>query len=138
MKALTLRRFDRTGRYIIGNLANERGDFDIFTLERPWLDNKKMESCIPTGMYVCKHYESEKYPDNWEIQGVPNRDKILIHSANYVRQINGCIATGTKVAELGDEKIMVDSKIALKKLKLYIGRDDKDRLNTFLLNIVDV
>lgn len=78
------------------------------TLERPNLSNQKdnpktaanESSCIPEGVYVCKKYSSAKYPDTWEVTGVPNRDNILFHSANYVSQLLGCIATATTIQDM--------------------------------------
>jgi hypothetical protein len=40
MKTLTLRRFEQGRDYTLGNLANEQGDFDIFTLEEFNINSK--------------------------------------------------------------------------------------------------
>lgn len=65
------------------------------TVERPWKGNKPFESCIPEGLYDCKRYSSTKYPDTFEITGVPGRTKILFHKGNSAADVEGCIAVGT-------------------------------------------
>ncbi|MEH6825644.1 MAG: DUF5675 family protein [Motiliproteus sp.] len=66
----------------------------LFTIERPWLGNKAFESCIPQGVYRCQRYSSAKYPDTFEVRGVPGRSKILIHTANWASDVQGCIGLG--------------------------------------------
>ncbi len=78
------------------------------TLERPNLNNQRdnpntkqnESSCIPEGIYKCKKYSSAKYPDTWEITGVANRSAILFHSANYVSQLLGCVATASSIQNM--------------------------------------
>lgn len=92
----------------IGTIIDQSGKHVCKTLERPNLNNQRdnpftnenESSCIPEGIYVCKKYSSPKYPDTWEITGVPNRDKILFHTANYVDQLLGCIATATTIQDM--------------------------------------
>lgn len=64
------------------------------TLERPWLDNKKGESCIPTGSYICKRVNSPKFGNTFEVTGVPGRDAILFHKGNLSDDSHGCILVG--------------------------------------------
>lgn len=88
-----------------GVLVDETGKKICLTLERPDLGNQRdnpatktnESSCIPEGEYVCVKYSSPKYPNTWQITGVKGRDKILFHSANYVHQLLGCIATATSI-----------------------------------------
>ena len=76
-------------------------EFFCYALERLWDDNKRRVSCIPSGTYKTKPYSSKKYPNVCEITDVEGRDKILIHSANYPWQLQGCIALGSNYVELG-------------------------------------
>lgn len=83
------------------------GDFSCVTLERPWLDNANNVSCIPKGNYVCKYTLSNRLSQvsghayyTYEIIGVPNRSGVRIHSANYVNQLEGCIALGAELKDL--------------------------------------
>ena len=79
----------------IGHLFIAGEDNPVWhTIERPDLDNKRNVSCIPEGKYLVKPYSSNKYPDVWEVQDVPNRSKILFHGANWAHQLEGCIAVG--------------------------------------------
>lgn len=137
MKTLTLRRFEQGRDYTLGNLASEHGEFDIFTLEDSWKDNQKNISCIPQGLYRCVPH-SGKFKDVWRLENVPNRTAILIHAGNNVNDTLGCILTGMKHLPLADSRILIDSKIALKQLKEYIGRDENGKLLQFFINIVNL
>ncbi len=64
------------------------------TLELPDKDNQLRKSCIPEGEYWVEKRNSPKYGDHFHILDVPGRTLILIHNANFVRQLLGCIAVG--------------------------------------------
>src|SRR5574341_631744 len=64
------------------------------TLERPWLDNQKGESCIPASHYICRRVESPKFGNTFEITDVPGRDAILFHKGNLSDDTHGCILVG--------------------------------------------
>ena len=68
--------------------------FECCTLELPWNENKRNISCIPTGEYKVTIRESEKYGLHYQVENVMMRDYILIHPANYYKQLRGCIAVG--------------------------------------------
>lgn len=68
--------------------------YEVRTLELPWKDNERRISCIPEGEYEVIKRFSEKYGDHFHILGVPDRSYILMHNANFVRQLKGCIAVG--------------------------------------------
>lgn len=71
--------------------------FTSQSLERGWLNNKRNISCIPSGKYDLKLEWSPRFQTNlWEIYNVPNRRECKFHSANFVRQLNGCIALGSQ------------------------------------------
>ena len=92
--------------------------FDCKTLELPWKSNKRNVSCIPKGVYHVVHRNSKKYGDHLHIEDVPGRDYILIHAANYVRQLEGCIAVGSTHADIDMDGItdVTSSRVTLKKL----------------------
>ena len=78
---------DRT----IGRLTF-RGE-TFWTVERPWLDNARNISCIPTGRYDLIRVNSPTFgPNTWEIANVPNRTHILIHAGNTAANVEGCVA----------------------------------------------
>jgi len=107
IKTFTLLR-DYKKEATIGTIIDKDGKHICKTLERPNLNNQRdnpstkenESSCIPEGVYVCKKYSSPKYPDTWEITGVPNRSKILFHTANYINQLLGCVATATTIQDM--------------------------------------
>ena len=74
--------------------------FECYTLELPWKDNQRRVSCIPEGEYKAIKHHSPKFGNSVWIQDVPNRSEILIHPANYVRQLLGCIAVGKDLKDI--------------------------------------
>ncbi len=121
MKVL-LNRYSDDGKETIGKLyvLNKKGYilFECETLELPWKDNQSNVSCIPAGQYKVKKRWSEKYNEHFHITGVPNRDYILIHPANYVSQLRGCVAVGRDLADINNDGLMdvTSSKATLSEL----------------------
>lgn len=77
--------------------------FQCFTLELPWKNNKSNVSCIPDGEYNVKKRHSEKYGWHFHILDVPGRSYILIHEANYVSELEGCIAVGKNRRDINND-----------------------------------
>lgn len=113
-----------------------RGKFVCYTIERPWLNNKKGESCIPAGLYDLEKYDSAKHPDCFSLTcrdlGVGltsdyHRNYILIHVGNFVKDIEGCIAPGLDLhpSTWG----VANSKKAMEKLKILIFNNDIKKLS---------
>lgn len=90
----------------------------LVTMELKWLNNTPQKSCIPEGTYTVLPRTSPKYGKHFHIQNVPNRDLILIHSANFASQLLGCIGVGKSFADIdGDGNMDISaSKIALAEL----------------------
>lgn len=88
------------------------------TLELPDKDNQGRISCIPEGTYTVVKRNSAKYGDHFHIKDVPNRSYILVHNANYKRQLLGCIAVGLSHTDIdGDgHRDVTRSKSTLKDL----------------------
>lgn len=64
----------------------------IKSIELPWRDNKRGASCIPMGEYKMRCTMSPRFGRMmWEVD-VPGRTGIRIHTANFARQLKGCIA----------------------------------------------
>ena len=82
------------GELVLKDLRTDK-DLVLFTVERPWLDNKPFVSCIPTGTYTVKKRDGSnqdlKYPDAWEVLDVKHRWGILFHVANTPIDVVGCI-----------------------------------------------
>jgi len=89
--------------------------FQCFTLELPWKNNERRVSCIPVGEYDIVPRWSQKYTNHLHILDVPNRDFILIHESNFVRQLEGCIAVGRRRIDIdGDGLIDVTESVKTK------------------------
>ena len=75
--------------------------FSCSTLELDYDNNKPNVSAIPAGFYSMTFEYSNKFERNlWELKGVPNRAEIKIHTANYYRQLQGCIGIGKELIDL--------------------------------------
>lgn len=132
------------------------GDIPIYTLELPWKNNQSNISCIPEGIYpVEKTYSpaftkikrqkaKKKNPDIaeeelnqikvflWEILDVPKRSGIRIHTANFVRQLKGCIAPGLELFDIDGDGTIDISKSQKALDLLYTLLPDK-----FTLEIIE-
>lgn len=82
------------------------GEIIAYTVEQPWRNNEPFKSCIPFGTYLCKLANHPKHGLKYELQDVPGRTAILIHVANTMDDVEGCIG-------LGDELGMVNNKWAV-------------------------
>lgn len=105
------------------------GELDIFsdddnliftckTLELEEDINAVRDDCIPKGTYKVVRRFSEKYKNHFHILDVPNRSYILIHSANYSRQLLGCIAVGHAHIDIDGDglKDVTSSKATMHRL----------------------
>lgn len=76
-----------------------------YTIELPWLQNRKMVSCIPEGRYQLVKRFSPRHQHHLLVHGVPNRTLILIHRANNAaKELKGCIAPVTDLVAPGKGK----------------------------------
>lgn len=94
------------------------GHFCCLTLELPWKDNKKNESCIPLGEYVCKITKDRKTKSGkainltYEVENVPNRSGILFHVGNFLQDTHGCILLGKGVDTTMTERPMLTYSVS--------------------------
>lgn len=102
--------------------------FECFTLELPWKDNQRRISCIPEGEYKAVKHRSPKFGESVWIKDVPNRSEILIHPANYVRQLLGCIAVGSDLKDIDGDGLEDTTN----------SRNTMDKLLSFLPKSFDV
>ena len=90
------------------------------TIELPNKNNLKRFSCIPEGCYkVIKEQPQGHFNyTHFRLLNVPGREGILIHIANYVSQLRGCIAVGKDLVDINNNRLLdVNySSIVLKKL----------------------
>jgi hypothetical protein len=90
-----------------------------------WNNNEPFKSCVPVGVYNLYPFSSPRYGHTFalrnEIIGVTpfktnfsdrtNRYAILLHSANWARQLQGCIAPGKTLVTDGNGDKMVTSSV---------------------------
>jgi len=93
MKQIKLLRVAYIDDGTFGVLFDEDTPFCL-TLEREWRDNKRGESCIPAGQYICKRVKSPKFGDTFEVCDVFGRSHILFHKGNLEDDSHGCILVG--------------------------------------------
>lgn len=118
------------GRCTLGTLRMNGVTFQ--TLERPWIPGPpggaKGVSCIPAGTYKLVRHDTEAHPRtfamvNGELSvyhyelppGKQGRTACLIHVANWVSELRGCIALGMERALNGDAWMLKQSRIAIER-----------------------
>lgn len=93
---IELTRFVKSTAVTLGRLTY--GNENFYTVERPWIGNKPFISCIPDGLFALKRIDSPKFgPGMWEIVDVLDRTHILLHVANTVDDVVGCVGIGLSV-----------------------------------------
>jgi len=123
MKEVLLERFAHTPMGVFGNLSVD--GFECYTVERPWLDNKPRESCIPEGVYRLElgMYNHGGYPA-YEIMNVPDRSLIKMHIANNINDVIGCVGFGSKLGYYENLWAVLDSGGAMKKFMAAMDGED--------------
>lgn len=94
---------------------------EFCTLELPWRGNATGASCIPPGTYQVAMRNSPKFGQIYEVQNVPGRTAILIHSGNvagdeskgYNSHVEGCILLGLSKGKVGGQKAVQQSRAAV-------------------------
>ncbi len=131
MKKVLLTRTSGNEKQTLGVLSVD--GFTCKTLELPDKNNASRVSCIPEGTYICKFTKSPLFSKNagrdvftYAVLNVPKRAGIRIHSANYARQLLGCIATGSAHKDLdADGQLdVIHSGDTMKKFEEFINRED--------------
>jgi len=111
---LTIARKYKSGDCTSGYLA-VNGNVIAYTLELPWKGNVPFISSIPVGQYKATlRYD---HTDQWriELQGVPDRPFVQIHTGNTPDDTEGCILIGTRLGT--DLCSVLDSKAAYAALR---------------------
>lgn len=90
------------------------GDFVCFMIELPWKKNFGRISCIPDGFYKVRKRYSQRLKHHFILEGVPQREYILIHPANdAMKELQGCLAPVSSLLGIGKGG---SSRNALQKL----------------------
>lgn len=88
------------------------------TVERPWLNNQNIISCIPRG--ITAHFIKYFSPKNgavWICQDVSHRSDIEIHAANVPNQVEGCIGAGQYFADFMGTRGVANSQFTMTMLR---------------------
>lgn len=89
-----------------------------YTIELPWKENRRQVSCIPLGRYMLRRRYSARFQWHLQLMNVPQRDLILLHSANdSERELRGCIAPVRKLMGIGKGEA---SRRALQQVKALV------------------
>lgn len=111
---------------LIRTAQSDKGTFGVLvidnkpvcvTCEDPWNNNQRQISCIPTGVYDCVKFNGSKYKNVWQVLNVPNRDAILIHNGNDIRDTQGCILVGQGFFQYEGNPAITNSRATLDLLR---------------------
>lgn len=88
------------------------------TIELPWRNNQRSQSCIPEGTYGLKLRFSPRFKWHLHVLEVAQRDLILFHPANYaLTELRGCIAPVKRLTGPGRG---LESRWAFQQLKQLV------------------
>jgi Family of unknown function (DUF5675) len=137
---LTLARLRGDGSRTFGMLTIP-GTLTLLTLELPWIPDPMFKggspgrSCVPAGLYQLVTHDTPAHPKTWalvspdlavyhEPMDIPihgmGRTACLLHTANLVNQLAGCIAVGDMPGVLTGEVALLDSGDAFGRLKALV------------------
>jgi len=122
-------RFTSTDAGTFGVMLDEGIPFCL-TIERPWLNNLREVSCIPTGIYICKRINSPKFGNTFEVTNVFGRSEILFHKGNIMDDSHGCIILGEQYELLNGKPAVIASGKAFEE---FLSKT-KD-VNEFVLEV---
>ena len=104
--------------YTQGEIILPNGEA-LFSLELPWLNNKRNVSCIPEGEYFFMRDTFGRHT-YFKLLNVQGRSAIEIHPANNTGQLQGCIAPCLKISN----GTAIASRSACEKLLSFYGDED--------------
>lgn len=90
---INLYRFAHFKTGTLGRLVLPNGA-ELYTIERPWLNNKPFVSCVPSGLYELEWDTTGRVTNVPRLRSVAERTHINIHVANWASELQGCIAPG--------------------------------------------
>ena len=129
MKQFFLKRLSNTMDHgVFGVLIDGDIPFAV-TLELPWNDNKRNESCIPTGLYRCEKIDSPKFGMTFEVTKVQDRSNILFHKGNLADDTLGCILIGEMFESLSDKPGILRSGEGFDEFMDRLKGEDRFALN---------
>lgn len=139
---LKLTRLSGSTERTLGEL--EVNGIKFATVERPWLPwpdgpgGTPRQSCVPPGTYTVRPHHSQNFPNTYAIVNhqlgvyyqpgeIPDgqkwgRSAILLHVANRVRDVIGCIGVGKDHGEIGGEPAVLRSTLAMREFDALLKR----------------
>ncbi|WP_311567258.1 DUF5675 family protein [Photobacterium arenosum] len=132
MKTLTLRR-RHFSHGVFSTLHDDSGHPICDVIERPWLNNQPRVSCIPEGTYDLLPHNSPRFGECYALEmpslgvtryGPSQRTHILIHPANTVSELEGCLAPGSEFGVVNGQWGVLDSRAAFTVLMDYLDGED--------------
>ncbi len=113
------------GTFGILSIPNEKNadkPFRWLTVERPWLNNQTSISCIPEGTYgiglrqssVVSRTSRGEFKAGYEIKDVPDRTFIMMHIANTMNDLEGCVGLGLAQGFVKGKWAVTSSKVAFR------------------------
>ena len=124
---VTLDRIDMTPTGTHGRISID-GEHVCYTVERPWLNNKRNESCIPAGTYDLAWQFSPKFGTRLHVLDVEDRSHILVHKGNWQKDTLGCIMPVTTIGMLQGECCGYRSEVALAVLEKRLPQGQRYKL----------
>jgi hypothetical protein len=127
MKQIAINRISSNSKRTLSEcfLTHENGNvlLEFKGIELPWKNNEPGISCIPPGMYEAKAiYRASNGHYGILLFDVPDRSEIMIHTANFVNQLRGCLAPGTDFADIDKDGIMdvTNSRKVMSEIEKHI------------------
>ena len=133
---LILTRFCYSSMGTFGKL--EGLNLSMLTIEDPWHNNEPNNSCIPDGPYTAKRTHRPKHGNTFvlinedlKIAEYPKpgmRSSCLIHIANTILDVEGCIGLGERLGCLGSNWAILDSGIAINRFMQHVENEQEFEL----------
>lgn len=123
IKHITLQRTEPTETHTYGVLLGPTGEHLGYTLEEPWKLNHPQISCIPSGTYRWRKYNSGKFGECLAIDDVPGRSLIRLHTGNSLADTSGCILLGKRKSRWNYAPVVLQSHDAVTALLSRLGSE---------------
>lgn len=117
METYYITRQPSTDKGTFGAFKDDTGNKICLTCELPWRNNEPRVSCIPTGTYTAKQYNSPKHGLVWEITPVEGRSNIEMHPGNDINDLLGCIAVGSSMGTVDGLPAVLNSRATFAALR---------------------
>ena len=95
------------------------------TLEPGDLENKWNRSSIPAQQYICRLINSPMFGRTFEITNVPDRDHVLFHAGNRVKDTLGCVLLAQFFGKLKGDRAVLNSGATFERfMQIMAGIDE--------------